>query len=64
MCHRLGLLPQAKPVAQRKRKMEEERRTTVESEVSQLARAGFIREVIYTTWLANVVMVKKGSGKW
>ena len=64
MCHRLALLLQAKPVAQRKRKMKEERRTAVESEVSQLTKAGFIREVIYTTLLANVVMVKKASGKW
>jgi len=29
-----------------------------------LAKAGFIREVIYTTWLANVVIVKKANGKW
>lgn len=26
--------------------------------------AGLIREVQYTTWLANVVMVKKFHGKW
>jgi len=64
MCHRLALLPQAKLVAQRKRKMGEERRTAVKSEVSQLTNVGFIREVIYTTWLVNVVMVKKASGKW
>nr|KYP61307.1 Retrovirus-related Pol polyprotein from transposon 17.6 [Cajanus cajan] len=25
---------------------------------------GFIREIQYTTWLANVVMVKKSNGKW
>lgn len=25
---------------------------------------GFIREVKYTTWLANMVMVKKSNGKW
>jgi len=64
MCHRLALLPQAKLVAQGKRKMGEERRTAVKSEVSQLTNVGFIREVIYTTWLVNVVMVKKASGKW
>jgi len=38
MCHQLALLLQAKPVAQRKRKMGEERRTAVESEVSHLLR--------------------------
>nr|KYP44616.1 Retrovirus-related Pol polyprotein from transposon 17.6 [Cajanus cajan] len=26
--------------------------------------AGFIREIQYTTWLANVVMVKKSNDKW
>ena len=26
--------------------------------------AGFIREVYYPEWLANVVLVKKASGKW
>jgi len=35
----------------------------VEVEVAQLARAEFIRELVYTTWLANVVMVKKSNGK-
>lgn len=26
--------------------------------------ASFIREVKYPRWLANVVLVKKSSGKW
>jgi hypothetical protein len=26
--------------------------------------AGFIREVCYPSWLADVVMVKKKNGKW
>jgi len=26
--------------------------------------AGFIQKACYTTWLANVVMVKKSNGKW
>ena len=26
--------------------------------------AGFIREVYYSKWLANVVLVKKANGKW
>nr|KYP63818.1 Transposon Ty3-I Gag-Pol polyprotein [Cajanus cajan] len=30
----------------------------------KLINAGFIREVRYTTWLANVVLVKKNSRKW
>ena len=33
-------------------------------EVDKLQVAGYIREVYYLEWLANVVMVKKSSGKW
>ena len=33
-------------------------------EVRKLLEAGFIREVYYPNWLANVVMVRKNSGKW
>ena len=33
-------------------------------EVEKLLVAGFIREVHYLKWLANVVMVKKSNGKW
>jgi hypothetical protein len=33
-------------------------------EVEKLLTTRFIREVYYPEWLANVVMVKKSSGKW
>ena len=33
-------------------------------EVRKLLEAGFIREVCYLDWLANVVMVRKNNGKW
>ena len=33
-------------------------------EVEMLLIAGFIQEVYYPEWLANVVMVKKSNGKW
>ncbi|XP_014498730.1 uncharacterized protein LOC106759872 [Vigna radiata var. radiata] len=36
----------------------------VDEEVQKLLDAGFIREVKYTTWLANVVLVKNSTGKW
>nr|KYP44308.1 Transposon Ty3-G Gag-Pol polyprotein [Cajanus cajan] len=64
MCHKLSICAEARPVAQRKRKMGTERKQAVEAEVTKLLAAGFIREVHYTTWLANVVMVKKPNGKW
>uniref|UniRef100_A0A2N9JBP4 Reverse transcriptase domain-containing protein n=1 Tax=Fagus sylvatica TaxID=28930 RepID=A0A2N9JBP4_FAGSY len=36
----------------------------ISDEVEKLLTAGFIREVFYPDWLANVVMVKKANGKW
>ena len=33
-------------------------------EVNKLLATNFIRKVYYPEWLANVVMVKKASGKW
>ena len=32
--------------------------------MEKLLEAGFIREVFYLEWLANVVMVKKNNDKW
>ena len=63
MSHKLSIFREARSVAQKKRKMGEERRRAVEEEVRKLEGAGFIKEIKYTTWLANVVMVKKTSGK-
>ncbi|XP_014497027.1 uncharacterized protein LOC106758609 [Vigna radiata var. radiata] len=64
MSHRLSLFKEVRPIAQKKRKMGEEKRKAVQEEVKKLQVAGFIREITYTTWLANVVMVKKSNGQW
>nr|KYP47738.1 hypothetical protein KK1_030620 [Cajanus cajan] len=64
ICHKLAIHKEAKPVAQRKRKVGDERREAIVAETQKLPNAGFIREVRYTTWLANVVLVKKNSRKW
>uniref|UniRef100_A0A151UE88 Retrovirus-related Pol polyprotein from transposon 412 family n=1 Tax=Cajanus cajan TaxID=3821 RepID=A0A151UE88_CAJCA len=64
ICHRLAIHKEARPVAQRKRKVDGERQEAIVSETQKLLNAGFIREVRYTTWLANMVLVKKNSGKW
>lgn len=36
----------------------------IEEEVKKLLDAGFIEEVQFPEWLANVVVVKKANGKW
>jgi hypothetical protein len=43
--------------------MSDEKVAAVKSEVQRLLGAWFIREVLYPSWLANVVMVKKKNDK-
>ncbi|RDX93044.1 hypothetical protein CR513_24746, partial [Mucuna pruriens] len=64
MCHQLSVDEKAKPVAQKKRKMGEEKREAAKQETRKLISAGIVREVQYPTWLTNVVMVRKANGKW
>ena len=53
-----------KLVQQRRRAFALERDQVVREEVARLLTTGFIREVYYPDWLANVVLVKKANGKW
>ena len=53
-----------RPVRQRRRKFNEERQLVVREVSQKLLSAGHIREIQYPEWLANVVLVKKGNGKW
>ncbi|RYR07687.1 hypothetical protein Ahy_B05g075096 isoform A [Arachis hypogaea] len=54
MSHWLAVDPKAKPVAQRRRKMSPDRAAEVKRQVKALLEANFIRELPYTTWLANL----------
>ena len=62
--HRLNVNPASPPIRQKKRVFAPERDKAIAEEVKKLLEAGFIREVYYPDWLANVVMVKKANGKW
>jgi hypothetical protein len=53
-----------KPKKQKLHKMLEEKIEAAKAEVQRLLDAGFIGEVRYPQWLANVVMVCKKNGKW
>jgi len=55
--------PQVRPVRQRRRKFNDERRQVVREETQKLLNTDHIREIQYPEWLANVVLVKKASGK-
>jgi hypothetical protein len=44
--------------------MSYEKTEAAKAEVHRLLEARFIEPIAYPTWLANVVMVQKKSGKW
>lgn len=56
--------PSAKPVAQRKRNVGEEKRVTINEEVGKLFGIDFITNMKYPTWMANMVLVRKAANKW
>ena len=62
--HKLNVNLERKPVRQRRRVFAPEQDQAVTDEVTKLLTAGFIWEVYYPEWLANVVLVKKANGKW
>jgi hypothetical protein len=62
--HSLGIDPSVRPKKQRLRKMSDEKTVAAKAEVHRLLEANVIEPVAYPTWLANVVMVQKKSGKW
>ncbi|XP_025679344.1 uncharacterized protein [Arachis hypogaea] len=53
-----------KPVAQRQRKISQERANKVAKQAANLLEARFIRELEYLMWLSNVVLIKKANGRW
>ncbi|CAL2239343.1 unnamed protein product [Prunus armeniaca] len=65
ICHRLHVNPASKLVVQKRRNFAPERVAIIEAEIDKLLAAGFIEEVSYSEWLANVVLVaKQEKGKW
>jgi hypothetical protein len=62
--HKLHVNPNTKPRKQKLRKVSKEKVEAVRAEVQRLLDAGFIREVSYPKWLANVVIDRKKNGKW
>ncbi len=62
MTHRLQVKPTSRPVKQKKRGSAPERQRAAAEEVDKLLEAGFIREVSYPDWLANIVFVRRPMG--
>ena len=63
ICYCLSIDPKTKPVRQKRRSYDAERYEAIKAEVEKLKGIGFVREVDYPTWVANVVLVKKNLTK-
>jgi hypothetical protein len=61
--HALDINSNMRPKKQRQRKMSEDRILAAKAEVQRLLNANVIREVKYSGWLANIVLVPKKNGK-
>jgi len=62
--HQLRVDPASYSVCQKKMRFSRDRQMAITQEVNKLLATSFIRDVLYPTWLVNVVMVKKSNGKW
>ena len=62
--HKLNVISFARRIKQRVRRFHSNCHQIIQAEVDNLLDAGFIREVKYPEWLANVVVVPKKGGKW
>jgi len=61
--HSLEIRAGSKPVKQRLRRFDEEKRKIISEEIHKLWTTGFIKVVHHPDWLANPVLVKKKNGK-
>ena len=61
---KLNVILSAKPMRQKVRRFHPNRHQIIQTEVGNLMRASFIREVKYLECLSNVVVVPKKSGMW
>ena len=62
--HSLNANPLIRPVVQKGRRISPVHQEVVCEEVDRLVKAMAIEEILYPTWLSNMVVVKKKNGKW
>ena len=62
--HKLNIIPVVRQVRQKVWRFHPDHYQIIKMEVDNLPRVGFIIEVKYPKWLANVVVVPKKGGKW
>lgn len=64
LVHKLHINPNYKPVQQNKRVFNLKKYEAIKQEVEKLKIARFIKEVVYPTWLENVVLIKNANWQW
>ena len=62
--HHLNVNSLVAPKKQPPRRPSKKHAEAVQEEEAKLKQTGAIKEVFYPEWLANMVIVKKKSGKW
>ena len=62
--HKLNVISLARPVRQKIRRFHSDRYQVIQAKVDKLLAVGFIREIKYPEWLANVMVVLKKGEKW
>ena len=61
--HKLNVIPSARQVRQKVRCFHSDRHQVIQAKVDNLLKARFIKEIKYSEWPANVVVVPKKGGK-
>ena len=61
--HHLNINPGAKPVKQPLRRLGDVKRKSIGKELAKLLKAKFVKEVVHTEWVANLVLVPKKNTK-
>ena len=62
--HELNIDSSFLPGKQKSRRSAREHVKAMKSEVQRLKEAEAIKEIYFSKWLANIIVVKKKNGKW
>ncbi|XP_075669744.1 uncharacterized protein LOC142639458 [Castanea sativa] len=64
ICHQLNVNPKAMPRKQPHRRSSKDHAEAIRIKVNKLKQARAIKEIFYSEWLANTVVIKKENAKW
>ncbi|XP_074374222.1 uncharacterized protein LOC141714610 [Apium graveolens] len=62
--HSLHINKNITPIRQKCRIFSDGKKAAIDQEIDRLLEAKFIEPVQFSTWISNVVLVKKSNGKW